>query len=86
MFVVELELADDPRRLAARPAHREKIARLRAEGVVLMAGPFADDSGALLVVDVPDVATLDRVLSDDPYYATPGVTIVRRVEWSPVVR
>ena len=86
MFVLELALTDDPRRLAARPAHRERLARLRDEGTVLMAGPFADDSGSMVILDVPDAAALERVIADDAYYTTPGVTVVRKVEWSPVIR
>ncbi len=85
MFVLELALTDDPRRLAARPAHRELVARQREEGVVVMAGPFADDTGAFVVFDVPDAATLDRVIAEDEYYTAPGVTVVREVEWAPIV-
>jgi uncharacterized protein YciI len=86
MFVVELAFTDDPQRLAARPAHRQLLTRLHDDKVVVMAGPFADDSGALLVFDVPEVAELDRVLAADPYYRTPGVRIVRRQEWAPILR
>ena len=85
MFVVELALTDDPRRLAARPAHRELLARLRDEGLVMMAGPFADDSEAIVILDLPDVAAVERFLADDAYYTTPGVTVVRKVEWAPVI-
>lgn len=86
MFVVELALADDPRRLAARPAHRERLARLHEQGLVVMAGPFADDSGAIVILDVPDADAVERVLADDAYYTTPGVTVLRQVEWAPVIR
>lgn len=86
MFVVELTFTDDPARLAARPAHRERLRELHADGVLVMSGPFADDSGALLIFDVDDPATLDRILADDPYYSTPGVTVARRQPWSPIFR
>lgn len=86
MYVVELAFDGDPARLAARPAHRELLGRLHDEGVVVLAGPFPDDSGALLVFDVDDPAELDRVLAADPYYSAPGVRVVRRQPWSPVVR
>lgn len=86
MFVVELAFGPErEQRLAARPAHREMLGRWHADGVVMTAGPFADESGALLIFDVPDVAELDRLLGEDPYYRTPGVTVVRKQEWSPVV-
>ena len=86
MFVVELAFGDDQEaRLAARPAHRERLEHLHKEGLVVMAGPFVDQSGALLVFDVPDLDVLDGILAEDPYYTTPGVTVVRREEWSPIV-
>lgn len=81
MYVIEIVFTDDPRRLEARPAHRERLAALHAGGRLLLAGPWADDSGALLVFrdDPADV------LADDPYYTTPGVTVRAVREWRPVV-
>ena len=86
MFVVELAFGpQQEERLAARPAHRQVLGRWHAEGLVVTAGPYTDESGALLLFDVPDVEELDRLLDEDPYYRTPGVTVVRKQEWSPVV-
>ncbi len=85
MFVLELSFGDEPERLAARPAHRERLQAPHRAGRLVMAGPFADDSVALLVFDLPDAIALDEVIAQDPYYRTPGVTITRRREWSPVV-
>lgn len=85
MFVLELAFDDSPQRLAARPAHRQRLERLRDDGRLRMAGPFADDSGALLIFDVPDLAGLAAIVDDDPYYRVHGVTIVRRTEWTPIV-
>ncbi|MDW5324752.1 YciI family protein [Plantactinospora sp. KLBMP9567] len=85
MIVVELRFAGDPAaRLAARPAHRELLARLHADGALLAAGPWADDSGALLLFDA-DESTVRRALDVDPYYRTPGVSVVAVRSWTPVV-
>jgi uncharacterized protein YciI len=85
MFVVELAFGpQQEERLAARPAHRQLVGRWHADGLVVIAGPYADDSGALLVFDVSDIDELDRLLEEDPYLRTPGVTVVRRQEWSPI--
>jgi uncharacterized protein YciI len=84
MIVVELAFGDDPARLAARPAHRRTLARLRERGTLVMAGPWADDSGALLVFDA-ERSEVDEVLATDPYYATEGVRVVGLREWRPVV-
>jgi uncharacterized protein YciI len=83
MYVVELAFDDDPARLAARPAHRKRLERLHDDGVVLMAGPFSDDSGALLVFDVADDSALQELLDADPYFRAPGVTVVRARQWAP---
>jgi hypothetical protein len=86
MFVVELSFSESQERLAERPAHRERLERLHDDGTVRMAGPFADDSGALLIFDVADETALDAILAEDPYFETPGVTVVRRRRWMPIVR
>jgi beta-phosphoglucomutase-like phosphatase (HAD superfamily)/uncharacterized protein YciI len=78
MWIVELAFTDEPERLAARPAHRELLTALHAEGTVRMSGPLADDPGAVLVFDVPDRGTLDRLLDGDPYFRTPGVQVALR--------
>jgi len=59
IFVVELRFDDNPDRLQARPAHRELLGRLKESGRWLMAGPWADDSGALLIIEL-DSAELAR--------------------------
>ncbi|MET7862338.1 YciI family protein [Micromonospora taraxaci] len=86
MFILELSFGDEPDRLAARPAHRERLQALRQEGRLAMAGPFSDDSGALLIFDVADAEALAAIVAEDPYYRTPGVTIVSQREWSPIIR
>ncbi|MEU8184703.1 YciI family protein [Micromonospora sp. NPDC049047] len=86
MYILELSFGEDPDRLAARPAHRERLQALHQKGWLVMAGPFSDDSGALLIFDVPDAEVFAAIVAEDPYYRTPGVTIVSQREWSPIVR
>jgi uncharacterized protein YciI len=84
MLIVELAFTPAPERLAARPAHRETLARLHSDGHLLAAGPLADDSGAVLLFTVAR-DQLDRILAADPYYRTAGVEVVSVREWRPVV-
>lgn len=86
MWIVELRFDGGPERLAARGAHREKLDALHAEGVVRMAGPLADDSGAVLVFDTEDRDHLEQLLKADPYFSTTGVHIDRVREWQPFIR
>jgi len=85
MFAVELEFSGDPARLELRAGHRKKLAALHEAGRLRLAGPWADESGALLVFDVPNEAAVREILADDPYYRATGVTVARIVEWNVVV-
>jgi uncharacterized protein YciI len=85
MIVLELAFDDSPQRLAARPAHRQRLAELHASGALVMAGPFADDSGALLVF-AGDESSVDAIVASDPYYSVDGVRVVGLREWLPVVQ
>ena len=85
MYAVELEFSGDPARLELRAEHRQKLAALYEAGRVRLAGPWADESGALLLFDVPDEAALQEILDDDPYYRAPGVTVARIVPWNVIV-
>ncbi|MDG4822886.1 YciI family protein [Asanoa sp. WMMD1127] len=85
MFLLELAFDDNPERLRHRPAHRELLADLKKRGLVAMAGPYADESGALLIFDVATEAEFEELVAADPYYRAPGVTIAAKREWNPVV-
>lgn len=50
-----------------RPAHREYMARLRADGVLVLGGPFTDGSGALFVYETASLATAEEIVAADPY-------------------
>ncbi|GAB3830752.1 hypothetical protein GCM10027610_019670 [Dactylosporangium cerinum] len=85
VFLLELAFDGSPDRLALRPAHRERLQALHAAGKVVLAGPYSDESGALLVFDV-SAAEFAAIIDEDPYYRAPGVTIARRQEWNPIFR
>ncbi|MET9021544.1 YciI family protein [Actinopolymorpha sp. NPDC004070] len=84
MLMVELSFTATSERLAARPAHRLLLQRLHEDGRLVAAGPWADDTGALLVFD-SERKEVDRLLELDPYYRTSGVEVLTIREWAPVV-
>lgn len=84
MVCVELAFTSDPRRLAARAAHRQRLTELHQRGVLALAGPWQDDSGALLVFRL-DEAGVRAEIGADPYYSAPGVSVVAIRGWAPVV-
>ena len=65
------------KRMAARPAHLQRISALVDEGRVLVAGPHpaidSDDpgeagfDGSLLILDFPDLAAATAWANSDPY-------------------
>lgn len=86
LFALEYRFPEDSvRRLEVRPRHRAFLEELSRRGHVVAAGPFADDSGALIVYDARDEQELERLLADDPYVteAVYGSRTVRA--WRPFI-
>jgi uncharacterized protein len=52
---------------ALRPAHREYMAQLLAEGKLVAGGPFTDGSGALFIYETESLATAEAIVEADPY-------------------
>lgn len=84
LFAVQLTFTDNDRRMQVRPAHREYLTSLHADGKLLTAGPWADQTGALLVYDVADEAELREILANDPYTAADVYEIATLKEWQPL--
>jgi uncharacterized protein len=72
-FAAILTFGDEAARLEARPRHRAYLEGLLAEGKLHESGPWADDSGALIVYEAADEAEARALLANDPYSAAPGV-------------
>ena len=81
-FAVTITFDDLDARDEARPEHRVYLKSLLDEGKLVESGPFADDSGALLIYEADSEAELGSWLSEDPYAKADGViaeTVVK--EW-----
>jgi uncharacterized protein len=58
-----------PQKVAAlRPAHREYMTRLHADGQLVACGPFTDGSGALYIYETGSLAAAEEILAADPYH------------------
>ena len=68
-----------------RPVHRRYLMSLRERGQLAAAGPFTDDSGALIVYEAASVEEAERLLQGDPFHQN-GIflTYVLR-PWNPVL-
>jgi uncharacterized protein YciI len=51
-----------------RPAHREYLASLKAQGKLVAAGPFIDDSGALIIYEAEDEEEVIAIIEHDPLH------------------
>ena len=67
---------------AIRPAHRLYVRRLFDEGKVLLAGPFADGSGALFVYEAESLEAARAIAAEDPYSTGGAFADCRISEWS----
>jgi uncharacterized protein YciI len=86
LYVVQLrfDLADTDRRMAVRPAHREYLTELKAAGKLVTAGPFPDQTGAVLIYAAADEAEVRDILAKDPYTAADVYEITTLSEWQPL--
>lgn len=84
-YVVQLAYGEDrQRRMEVRPSHREYCKALADRGVLLAAGPYTDDSGAMLIYSAADAEELQEILQADPYTEAEVVAETTVREWNPV--
>jgi uncharacterized protein YciI len=86
LFALQYRFPEDgQRRLAVRPDHRAYLEELQSRGHVVAAGPFDDDSGALIIYAVDDEEQLERLLADDPYVQHDVFGTRSIHEWRPFI-
>ncbi|MFT4126428.1 MAG: YciI family protein [Gordonia sp. (in: high G+C Gram-positive bacteria)] len=67
-----------------RPLHRRWLGEETEAGNVLLAGPYPDGTGALILIRAADLDAAEALLANDPFQAHRAVDAVRVVEWTPV--
>jgi uncharacterized protein len=83
-FVLEIKFKNNEKRLQVRPAHRAFLAERLAERKLVTAGPWADDSGALLIFEADSEAEVRELLAADPYQIADVYDEVSLREWQPI--
>lgn len=69
-----------------RPAHRDFLGSLAADGVVKLSGPLSGaPDGALIVLEASDAAAVRTLLLDDPFQQQGLVEHVDVREWTPLL-
>lgn len=86
LFTAILEYGDDvERRQEVRPSHREYLRTLLERGKLVRSGPFADDSGALIIYEADDLSEAQALLTNDPF-ALNGIIVGAEIkEWTVVM-
>lgn len=68
-FAAVIEYLKDPAKVAEiRPSHREYLGGLLKEGKLVAAGPFIDDSGALIIYEASNRNDAIQLIQNDPFY------------------
>ncbi|TDN57917.1 YciI family protein [Paraburkholderia sp. BL10I2N1] len=74
-------VADRSQVARVRPAHRSYARTIKANGELIMAGPFADDSGALFIYRAQSKDEAMALVLEDPYHAAGVFETFALSEW-----
>ncbi|QUN32574.1 hypothetical protein KB879_33715 (plasmid) [Cupriavidus sp. KK10] len=74
-------VSDHSRIERVRPAHRSYARAIRAKGALMIGGPFADDSGALLIYRAQSKDEAMALVLEDPYHAEGVYETYALSEW-----
>ncbi len=50
-----------------RPEHLERLESLAKQGRLILAGPFTDQAGSLVVIEADSLAEAEKIAQEDPY-------------------
>ena len=84
-FAAIIEYTQDKAKIAAiRPLHRQYLTDLRQRNQLVAAGPFLDDSGALIIYEAPSQADAEKLFQGDPFHKN-GIFLQYQFRpWKPV--
>ena len=69
IYAATIDYGPDKSKIAEfRPAHRAYLRELIGKNQLVVSGPFADDSGGLLVYNAEGEAEVDALIKADPFY------------------
>jgi uncharacterized protein YciI len=84
-FAAIIEYTSDKAKIAeVRPTHRQYLTGLKDAGKLVAAGPFTDDSGALIVYEAPSREDAETLLKSDPFHKNGIFQTYQLRPWNPV--
>ncbi len=81
-FLVLTTFSSHEARMAHRPEHREYLHQMVADGVLISAGPFADEKGGLMIIEAEDEAAVREALAKDPFTINGVFATTEIREWT----
>jgi uncharacterized protein YciI len=85
-FAAVIEYSQDKAKIAAtRPVHRQYLASLRDKGQLVLAGPFTDDSGSLIIYEADSREEAEKLLRADPFNQNGIFVRYEMRPWNPVI-
>jgi uncharacterized protein YciI len=64
-----------------RPKHRQYLGGLHEQGKIFASGPFADDSGALIIYEGESEDEVRDIIRNDPFYIAGVFKHIDLREW-----
>ncbi len=83
LYVAMLPIIDQERNAEVRPAHLEYLNKLFLQGKVVMAGPFTDKRGGMVIYKADSWEEAKSLAEADPA-VTEGARTLELREWSPL--
>jgi uncharacterized protein len=84
-FPAVIEYTADKAKIAEiRPLHRQYLATLQEKGQLAAAGPFTDDSGALIIYEAGTREEAEALLKADPFNQNGIFASFQLRPWKPV--
>lgn len=81
LYVAMLTIVDEEVNAKARPAHLEYLDELHKQGKVVMAGPFTDKKGGMVIYKAGSYEEAKKLAEADPVVAKKARTLELR-EWN----
>jgi uncharacterized protein len=85
LYVLEYRYTDAELRARLRPRHLAYMRSLLDNGTLVLAGPWADQSGALVVFSTEDEGQAWALVEADPYTIEGATNEHRLREWTVVI-
>jgi uncharacterized protein len=85
-FAAVIDYIQDKAKIAEiRPAHRQYLTGLKAQGKLVVCGPFTDDSGGLIVYEAGTRDEAEQLVRADPFNQNGIFVRCQLRPWNPVM-